>query len=80
VASLTPRNANEAVVGFGWSRAVDFMLVRLAKNLASVSVDMFSHLIYFVNNCYKFRAFNAVCKDFHKLYYCSTQNCLFLSI
>jgi hypothetical protein len=33
------------------------------RNLASVAVKMFSHLIYFINTLYKFCSFNAICKD-----------------
>jgi hypothetical protein len=33
------------------------------RNLASVGVEMFSHLIYFLKKCDKFCIFNAICKD-----------------
>jgi hypothetical protein len=33
------------------------------RNLASVAVKMFSHLIYFVKKFYKFCTLNAICKN-----------------
>jgi hypothetical protein len=33
------------------------------RNLASVAVKMFSHLIYFFQTFYKFCTFNVICKD-----------------
>jgi hypothetical protein len=35
----------------------------LGRNLASVTVKMFSHLIYFIKKCYQFFTLNAICKD-----------------
>jgi hypothetical protein len=33
------------------------------RNLASVAVTMFTHLITFINKCYKFCTFNVIFKD-----------------
>jgi hypothetical protein len=33
------------------------------RNLASLAVKMFSHLIYFIRTFYKLCAFNATCRD-----------------
>jgi hypothetical protein len=43
-----------------WSQAVGFVF---GKNLASVAVKMFSHLIYLKKKSYTFCTFNAICKD-----------------
>jgi hypothetical protein len=45
------------------------------RNLASVAVKMFSHLIHFYKKMYTFCTFNAICKDniAKKLYHCSKQ-------
>jgi hypothetical protein len=40
-----------------------FCVGAFARNLASVAVKMFSHLIYFVKKFYKFCTFNAICKN-----------------
>jgi hypothetical protein len=40
-----------------------FCVGSFGKNLAFVSVNMFSHLIYFIKKCYKFFTFNVICKD-----------------
>jgi hypothetical protein len=39
-----------------WTQAVGFVL----KNLASVALKMFSHLIYFLNKFYTFSTFSAI--------------------
>jgi hypothetical protein len=73
VATLVQRNVNEAIVasmvgsdGFRvwqesvvWSQAVGFVLVRLA----SVAVNIFSHLICSVRTFYTFCTFNEICND-----------------
>jgi hypothetical protein len=73
VATLVQRNVNEAIVasmvgsdGFCvwqesvvWSQAVGFVSVRLA----SVAVNIFSHLIYSVRTFYTFCTFNEICND-----------------
>jgi hypothetical protein len=40
-----------------------FCVGAFGRNLASVAVMMFSHLIYFIKKCYKFCTFNAICKE-----------------
>jgi hypothetical protein len=40
-----------------------FCVGKFGRNQASVAVKMFSHLIYFMKNFYKFRTFDAICKD-----------------
>jgi hypothetical protein len=40
-----------------------FCVVAFDRNLASVAVKIFSHLIYFIKKLYKCCTFNAVCKD-----------------
>jgi hypothetical protein len=40
-----------------------FCVDAFGRNLASVTVKMFSHLIYFKNKFYKFCAFSVICKD-----------------
>jgi hypothetical protein len=42
-----------------------FCVCASGRNLASDAVKMFSHLIYFINNCYRPNCctFNAICKD-----------------
>jgi hypothetical protein len=39
-----------------------FCVGAFGRNLASVAVKMFSHLIYFKKEFYKFCTFNAICK------------------
>jgi hypothetical protein len=71
VKPLVARNANEATVapmmgsGGVWSLALGgrFCFVAFGRNLASVAVKMFSHLIYFIKTFYKFCTFNAISKD-----------------
>jgi hypothetical protein len=45
-----------------WSQTVSFVLV-FGRNLDSVTMKMFSHLIYFIKKFYKFCTFNTICKD-----------------
>jgi hypothetical protein len=40
-----------------------FAFGAFGRNLASVAVKMFSHLIYFIKKFYKFCTFNVICKD-----------------
>jgi hypothetical protein len=40
-----------------------FCVSAFDRNLVSVAVKMFSHLIYFIKKFYKFCNFNAFCKD-----------------
>jgi hypothetical protein len=56
-----------------------FCVGAFGRNLASLAVKMFSHLIYFKKKCYKCCNFNAICKDnaairciTFQLYYCSS--------
>jgi hypothetical protein len=41
-----------------WSQAVGFLLV----HLASIIVNMFTHLVYFIKKFYTFCAFEAICE------------------
>jgi hypothetical protein len=43
------------------------------RNLASVAVKMFSHLIYFSKKFDKFCNFNAICKDIASINYITLQ-------
>jgi hypothetical protein len=65
VVTLVARNANEAVVGSGGSpkSGCRFYVGAFGRNLASVAVKMFSHLIYFIKKFYRFFTFDAICKD-----------------
>jgi hypothetical protein len=71
VETLVARNANEAMVApmvgsaFGGSLESSgrFCVGAFGRNLASVAVKMFSHLIYFMKKFYKFCTFNTICKD-----------------
>jgi hypothetical protein len=58
MATLVARYVNEATVasGFGWSleSVGRFCVGAFNRNLASVAVKMFSHLIYFINTFYNF--------------------------
>jgi hypothetical protein len=75
VATLVARNANEDMVApmVGvcrilrlagvWSQVVVFCVGAFDRNLTSVAVKMFSHLIYLKKAFYKFCTFNAICKD-----------------
>jgi hypothetical protein len=40
-----------------------FCVGAFGRNLASVAVKIFSHLIYFIRKFYKFCTFSAICKD-----------------
>jgi hypothetical protein len=74
VATLGARNANEAVVnptvGSGavciwrepgvWKSGGRFCVGAFGRNLASVAVKMFPHLIRFIR---KFYTYNMICKD-----------------
>jgi hypothetical protein len=40
-----------------------FCVGALGRNLDSVAVKNFSHLIYFIKKFYKFYTFNVICKD-----------------
>jgi hypothetical protein len=40
-----------------------FCVRAFGRNMASVAVKMFSHLIQFIKKFYKFSIFNAICKD-----------------
>jgi hypothetical protein len=40
-----------------------FCIGAFGRNLASVAVKMFSHLILFVKKCHKSCTFSAICKD-----------------
>jgi hypothetical protein len=40
-----------------------FCVGAFGRNLASVAVKMFSHLIYFIKTFYNFCAFSVICKD-----------------
>jgi hypothetical protein len=69
VATVVARNANEAMmapmVGPGGSLESGgrFCVGAFGRNLTSVAVKMFSHLIYFIKKFYKFCIFNAIRKD-----------------
>jgi hypothetical protein len=54
-----------AQFAFGGSldSGVRFCVGAFGRNLASLAVKFFSHLIYFVKNFYEFCAFSAICKD-----------------
>jgi hypothetical protein len=54
-----------------WSQAVGFVLVRLAGIWLQ---SPFSHLIYFIKKFYKFRTFNAICKDNSAINYITVQH------
>jgi hypothetical protein len=70
---MVARNAVETVVarivGSGgacvWPESGDsrFCVGAFGRNLFSVAVRMFSHLIYLINRFYKYYTFNAVYKD-----------------
>jgi hypothetical protein len=51
-----------------------FCVPAFGRNLASVAVKMFSHLIYFAKNCYKFCTFNAICEDNFKINFITVQH------
>jgi hypothetical protein len=40
-----------------------FCVGAFGRNLASVTMKMFSHLIYFIKKFYKCHTLNAICKD-----------------
>jgi hypothetical protein len=69
VATLVAKNTNEATValmmGSGGSLKSGgrFCVGTFSRNLASVAVKMFSHLIYFIKKLYKFCTFNEIFKD-----------------
>jgi hypothetical protein len=70
VVTLVARDANEAMVGSGGfriGRSLEsgswFCVSVFGSNLASVTVKMFSHLIYFTKKFYAFCTFNAIFKD-----------------
>jgi hypothetical protein len=70
VVTLVARNSNGGIYGGYWqslhlagvwklqsgSQYADLF----ARNLASVALKIFSHLIYFIKKCYKFCTFNAL--------------------
>jgi hypothetical protein len=64
VATLVARNANETVVASAFGGSLEsgcrFCVGAFGRNLASVAVKMFSHLIYFIKTFYKFLTFNAI--------------------
>jgi hypothetical protein len=67
VATLVARNANETVVESVFFRSLEsggwFCVGAFGRNLASVTMKMFSHLIHFIKKFYKFCTFNTICKD-----------------
>jgi hypothetical protein len=70
VTTLLARNENEAMVGSGgvcvwwesvvWSQAVVFCVGVFGRNLASVTMNMFSHLMCFIKKNYKFCTFHMI--------------------
>jgi hypothetical protein len=40
-----------------------FCVGAFGRNLTSVAVKMFSHVVYFIKTFYKFCTFNVICKD-----------------
>jgi hypothetical protein len=72
---LVARNANEArelpMVGSGrvcmwWEYGVRRSVLCWCfffRNLASVAMMLFSHLIYFIKKCYKICSLNTICKN-----------------
>jgi hypothetical protein len=73
VATLVARNENEAMVapmvGSGGVCVLResggrFCVGAFGRNLASVAVKMFSHLIYSKNKFYTLCAFNAICQNY----------------
>jgi hypothetical protein len=51
-----------------------FCVGAFGRNLASVAVKMFSHLIYFLKKFYKCCTFNAICRD-NAATNCSNRRC-----
>lgn len=46
-----------------WSQAVRFVLGAFGRNLASVALETFSHLIQFIKKFYKCYFSSAICKN-----------------
>jgi hypothetical protein len=65
--TLVARNAEEAMVGSAFGGSMEsggrFCAGAFGRNLASVAVKMFLHLIQFIKIFYKLCTFNAICKD-----------------
>jgi hypothetical protein len=53
-------------VAAAWSgrQAVDFVVGAFGRNLAAVTMKMFSRLIYFIKTFYKFDNFNTISRIF----------------
>jgi hypothetical protein len=69
VATLVARNTKrlwwglaESAFGGSLESGGRFYVVAFGRNLASVAVKMFSHLIYFIKKLYKWCAFTAICR------------------
>jgi hypothetical protein len=73
-AIMEARNANEANFRLWWGLAESafsgslesgsrFCVGPIGRNVASVTMKIFSHLIYFIKTFYKYCTFNAICKD-----------------
>jgi hypothetical protein len=63
VATLAARSVDEAIVEHVVGSGGRFCVGEFGRNLTSVAVKMFSHLIYFVKKFYKFCTFNAISID-----------------
>jgi hypothetical protein len=53
----------ESALGVSLESGSWFCVGAFGRNLASVTVKMFSHSIQFIKIFYKFCTFNAICKD-----------------
>jgi hypothetical protein len=53
----------ESVFGGSLESGFWFCVAAFDRNLASVAVKVFSHLIYFIKIFYKFFTSNAICKE-----------------
>jgi hypothetical protein len=53
----------ESAFGGSLESSSQFCVGAFGRNLASVTVKMFSHIVYFIKKFYKFCTFNAICID-----------------
>jgi hypothetical protein len=64
----------ESVFGESLESGGRFCVGAFGRNLFSVAVKMFSHLIYFIKKYCSFCNFNAICKDNAAInFFCSTE-------
>jgi hypothetical protein len=63
VVTVVAGNANEVTVPVVGGSLESGGCWCVWRNLASVAVKMFSHLIYFTKKIYKFCTFSVICKD-----------------